>query len=185
MLCQVTNYWIICKGGSLPPILGKTSTSRANHDTATPGCGLLRETHSPNGRIRVRARCYGSMGNVSCRPALTSSQRLMPFPVLAGAGKSVLWYVDLSIFLSWGLTIWLVPPSSRISRLCRNLGSRHLRYFTMTSGRIGRGTSPGYSHPCYSSCAISPTPTTMYCPHSIRQTAMVHRVQATTNLSSV
>ena len=40
---------------------------------------------------------YGSMGNVSCCPAVTLSQRLMD-PFVAGAGKSVFWYVNISIF---------------------------------------------------------------------------------------
>ena len=71
---QVTSYWVTFKSGSLPPILGKTLTSRANHGTARPGSGSLRETHSQNGRIRDQVRSYGSTGNVSCRSALTFSQ---------------------------------------------------------------------------------------------------------------
>ena len=84
ILWQVTSYWVIFKSGSLPPILGKTSTSRANRGTSRPGSGSLRETHSQNGRILDQARSYGSMGNVSCGPALMFLHRLMPSPVRSG-----------------------------------------------------------------------------------------------------
>src|SRR5712691_4513218 len=75
---QVTSYCAIFKSGSLPPILGKTLTLRTNHGTARPGRGSLMATHSQNGRIRDQVHSYGSAGNVSCFPALTFSQRLMP-----------------------------------------------------------------------------------------------------------
>ena len=86
MLWQVTSYWAIFKLGSLPPILGKISTLRANHGTARPERGSLMEIHTQNGRIRGQVRSYGSMGNVSCLPALTFLQRLMPSSV-----RSWLW----------------------------------------------------------------------------------------------
>src|SRR5260221_14389832 len=81
MLRQVTSYWAIFTSGSLPPILGKTSTSRVNHGTAGLGRGSLKATHSQNGRIPDQVRSYGSAGHVSCRSALTFSHRLMLFPV--------------------------------------------------------------------------------------------------------
>ena len=181
----MTSYWVIFESGSLPPILGKTSTSRANHGTARLGRGSLKARHSQNGRIRDQVRSYGSTGNVSCRPALTYSQRLMPSPFVAGAGKSVLWYAKSSVVLSCGLTIWSVPRSSRRLRLSRNPASHHLPYFSTISARIERSTSLDFSHRCYSSCATSPTPTTISCPLSIQPTPVVHKVPAMTNLSSV
>jgi len=45
------------------------------------------------------------MGNVSFYHALTLSQGLIVFPLVAGAGKSVLWYVKISKFCSRELTV--------------------------------------------------------------------------------
>ena len=45
------------------------------------------------------------MGNVSFYTALMLSQGLIVFPVEAGAGKSVLWYVKISKFCSRELTV--------------------------------------------------------------------------------
>ena len=39
------------------------------------------------------------MGNVSYRLGLTFFQTLMDSPILAGAGKSVFWYANVTLFL--------------------------------------------------------------------------------------
>jgi hypothetical protein len=44
------------------------------------------------------------MGSVSYHPSLTFSQRLIVSPFVAGAGKSVVWYVNPSVLLSPELT---------------------------------------------------------------------------------
>jgi hypothetical protein len=78
--------------------LGRITIMPANH--ATPGLehGSSRERYSQNGkRLRPRVPFYGFMGNVRQFPALTLLQRLNFFVFVAGAGKSVFWYVKLLI----------------------------------------------------------------------------------------
>jgi hypothetical protein len=90
---QVTNCGKIFEVGSLLPIHGKITTSLASRDRAGPEHGSFKGTQSLNGNHPDETACYGSMANVSYRPAPFLSQKLMPFPFVAGAGKSVLWYV--------------------------------------------------------------------------------------------
>ena len=110
---QVTSCWIIFKSGSVRRILGKISTSRANHGTEKPGHGSLRAKHFQNGRIQDRALSYGLTGNVSGRQALTFPQILMPSPVLSGRREECPLVRSNFLILSEGLTFWLVPRSSR------------------------------------------------------------------------
>jgi hypothetical protein len=100
IVLQVTSYRKVFEVGCLPLIRGKISTSPMNRSTAGRGHGSLKVTRSRNGKNPDRVHYYGSMGNVGHHPALTLSQRLMVFPFLAGAGKSVLWCVEPSIFPS-------------------------------------------------------------------------------------
>ena len=73
--------------------------------------------HSPSGSILVQVRSYGSMGNVS-----VLRSRLFPgangFHRAAGAGKSVLWYVNLFSFLFSNQT---PSPSSSIIQDIRGM----------------------------------------------------------------
>ena len=82
----MTSYCVIFRIGSLPPILGKTSTPRANHSTGRLGHGSLRAAHCQNGKIRDQARSYGLAGNVSYCPlaVLRFLQRLIPSLVHSG-----------------------------------------------------------------------------------------------------
>ena len=91
---QVTSCRKIFETGSLPRIHGKITTSPTDHDTATPARGSSKAVRFRNGRHLVRVRFYGSMGNVSCWIVLTPLPRLMVSASVAGAGKSVLWFVS-------------------------------------------------------------------------------------------
>jgi hypothetical protein len=92
---QATSYRKLSVDGSLLLIHGKTITSLANRDTKRPQRGSFKEKLSQNGNRLDRVRFYGSMANVSCSPATTLLPRLMDIIYLfvAGAGKSVFWYV--------------------------------------------------------------------------------------------
>jgi hypothetical protein len=93
-------------------ILGRTTISPANHATAGLRRGSFRATRSKNGkRPRPQVPFYGFMENVRYCTALALLQRLTFFLFVAGAGKSVFWYVKQLIFPSLGL---IVLASSKI-----------------------------------------------------------------------
>ena len=87
-------------GGSVRLIHGKITTSPANRNTAGLGRGSFKGTCSRNGKHLDRVRCSGSMANVEFFPAAYSSVEADGSPPLAGAGKSVLWYVNARFFSS-------------------------------------------------------------------------------------
>jgi hypothetical protein len=97
---QVTSCREIFEIGSLRLIHGKITKFPTNRASKGPQHGSFKETRSRNGKRRDQIRFCGSMGNVSCRLVLALSQRLIASPSVAGSGKSVLWYVVNSIFLS-------------------------------------------------------------------------------------
>ena len=109
---------------------------------------------------------------VSCPTCIPSlSQRISP--TLAGAGKSVLWYVTcyhLCCNDSWRGS---VPRSSRILTACGNWDWHRWRFFIVTSGRNKRRTPVAYSHLGSSNFVTNPTPTPTFCPTSTQSTAMV------------
>ena len=87
MVWQVTCYNEISKIGSLPLIHGKTIALLVNPTTWGPQLGSWKVKRFPNGKRRARVPCCGCMGNVSCRLALTFSQRLMFFLPRSGRRK--------------------------------------------------------------------------------------------------
>src|SRR6266850_3137819 len=119
-------------------------------------------------------------------PSIYTFAQTDVFPHVAGAGKSVLCYVNhLIFFILRFLRCRLVLLLTRTSKLRANMGLHHSRYFIATSGRNKRRISAGSSHPCYSRFPINPTPTMISFLFSIRPTAMVLRVPVTTNSSVV
>ena len=72
--------------------LGKPTTSHVNLGIAEPEHGGLKVTLMRNGSLLVLVRSYGFMENVGIL--------LLRFPpttaAAAGAGKSVIWYYNLS-----------------------------------------------------------------------------------------
>jgi len=76
----------------------ETTTLLVNLNIAELQHGGFMENLSPTGSILVQVRSYGSMGNVSVLRC-----HVFPgtdgFHCAAGAGKSILWYVDLFSFL--------------------------------------------------------------------------------------
>ena len=83
------------KVGSFPLIRGKITTPLASRATPGPRRGSFMTTGSRNGNYPERVPFYGFMGNVGCHLAFTLSQSLMVSPLVAGAGKSIIWYVHL------------------------------------------------------------------------------------------
>jgi hypothetical protein len=96
----VTSCREISRVGFLHLTLGKITTLRADLGTLARRGGFSKAMFSQNGRCLERVRFCGLMANVRGRPAYLLSQKLMAFLIVAGAGKSVLWYVPLSIFMS-------------------------------------------------------------------------------------
>jgi hypothetical protein len=96
---QVKSCNKISAVGSLRPTHGKITILPVDHGIPGPGRGSLKAIRSQSGRHPDQVHFYGSMANVSFRPEFTLSQRPIVFSFLAGAGKSVLWYVSLSIFM--------------------------------------------------------------------------------------
>ena len=85
--------------GCLHLIRGKITTLRVDHDTPERQRGLLEATPSRNGNRLDQAHFYGFMGNVSLQPLDLAATDSFPLPpMIAGAGKSILWYVDPSIY---------------------------------------------------------------------------------------
>src|SRR5712691_2494645 len=115
------------------------------------------------------------------RPSPDLSQKLIGYYFLAGAGKSVLWYVIPSIFRLDNLHWRPVPQSSRRSKTCKRPGWRHSPCSTTTSARKKRRTFVGCSHRFSFSFAVNPIPIMLSFPHFIRRTTVVLEAPAMTN----
>ena len=94
-ILQVTSYRKTFEDGYLHQIRSKITRSLVNLSTTEQQRGGLEVTRSQNGNRLARVRSCGCMVNVSdshvrtfleTNPAVVAS--------VAGAGKSVLWYVD-------------------------------------------------------------------------------------------
>jgi hypothetical protein len=77
---QVISFIKIFDVGFPPLIQGKTIVSPVNRTMKGPQRGSLKATCSQNGKRKEAIVCYGYMGNVSPRPALTISAKLIAFP---------------------------------------------------------------------------------------------------------
>src|SRR5260221_9724288 len=116
--------------GSLLQILGKITTLHANLNILELGHGGFVGKLSHSGNTLAQVHSCGYMGSVSICAAIISPQ-LMIFAFAAGAGKSILWYVN--IFHIFHPETHKVPsPSSSIvqdiRRMCR-LGLASLAFF--------------------------------------------------------
>ena len=107
--------------GSLLLIRGKITTLPAVRGTAGLGRGLSKVTRSRDGKYPDPVPFYGFMGNVSRRLALLS-RRLIAFQFIAGAGKSVLWYINLSMYSPPKLTFLASSTIIEDIDAMRNLG---------------------------------------------------------------
>jgi len=90
---QVTSYRKMFKIGSLRLIPGKITILPVDRDTPERQPGLLQVALFRNGNLPDQDLFCGFMANVS-PPTPTALQGLMVSPLIAGAGKSVFWYVD-------------------------------------------------------------------------------------------
>jgi hypothetical protein len=79
--------------GSLHLIRGKITILPLDRDTPERHRGLLRVALFRNGNCPDQDLLCGFMANVSPSTP-TALQGLMVSPLIAGAGKSVFWYVD-------------------------------------------------------------------------------------------
>ena len=121
MASQVKSCIKTSEGGSLLQILGRTTTLLANLNTPEPQHGGFMVKLSRTGNIPARVHSYGYMGSVSVCAVIISPQ-LMIFTFAAGAGKSILWYNNLSKFIhpETNRCHNTVPQSSRIFAPCVN-----------------------------------------------------------------
>ena len=97
VVSQVKNCRKTFESGSLLQILGRITTLRANLNTAEQQHGGYTVKRSQSGSILAQVHSCGYMGSVSPY-AVSISLRLIIFAILAGAGKSVLWYKNLCVF---------------------------------------------------------------------------------------
>ena len=127
-MLQVNSCEMLSYVGLSPLIRPQITTWPPNRCITGLGLGSLTATCSRNGKHLDRVPYYGYMGSVSCRPLLTLLLRLI-FLLEAGSGKTVIWYVNLPVFPSRGLT---VSVSSRIiqeiAAICDS-GRASLAYF--------------------------------------------------------
>ena len=74
---------------------------------AKPECGWFKVTLTQNGNLLDQARSYGLMENVSISSSYVYLE-LMVAASAAGAGKSFIWYDDISIVVFARLCCWPV-----------------------------------------------------------------------------
>jgi hypothetical protein len=100
IVLQATSWQKIFEVGSLHLIHGKTRMRSANCGTLGLRRGFSMAKRSRIGNRPSRVIFFRSVENVRCCPfdSYASADGFSPF--VAGAGKSVLWYVNFSIFLS-------------------------------------------------------------------------------------
>src|SRR5260221_6135671 len=94
MLSQAKNCSKKFEVGSLLQILGKITTLHANLNILELEHGGFMVKLSHSGNTLAQVHSCGYMGSVSICAAIISPQ-LMIFAFSAGAGKSILWYVNL------------------------------------------------------------------------------------------
>ena len=97
---QVTRYSKTFENGSLHPVRGKITILPVTRDRADRQHGLSEAAPSRSGNHPDQVPFYGFMGNVSGLIPTLSQELTMIRSMIAGAGKSVLWYVDRPIFRS-------------------------------------------------------------------------------------
>jgi len=93
----------IFEAGCLPPTHGKIITSHGDRGIVGRESGSLKVACSQNGKDPGRVPFSGYTGNVSRLPTTLILSRADGFPIstfVAGAGKSVIWYVIILVFPS-------------------------------------------------------------------------------------
>jgi hypothetical protein len=84
------------ESGWLLQILGRITTSHANLNTPDPQHGGFTVKFSQSGNFLAQVPSCGYMGSVSgCTVIMDAFPQLMVFTFAAGAGKSILWYINL------------------------------------------------------------------------------------------
>src|SRR5712691_9025994 len=126
MVLQVKKWGKTFEIGSLLQILGRITTLHAILNTAEPEHGGFMVKISQCGNSLAQVHSCGYMGCVSVCAVIISPQ-LTISTFAAGAGKSILWYINIFMFSFRKLIRChhLVRQSSRISAACANQGSHH------------------------------------------------------------
>jgi len=121
MVSQVTKWGKTFESGSLLQILGRITTLHAILNTLEPEDGGFMVKLSQSGNILAQVHSCGYMGSVSVSAVIIFPQ-LTIFTFAAGAGKSILWYINIFMFSFRELisSHHPVPQSSRISAACAN-----------------------------------------------------------------
>jgi hypothetical protein len=94
---QVKNCSKTFKSGSPLQILGRTTTLHANLNTPEQQGGGFMVKISQTGNILAQVHSCGYMGSVSVC-AVIIFPHLTIFTFAAGAGKSILWYINIFMF---------------------------------------------------------------------------------------
>jgi len=181
-LSQAKNCSKTFERGSLLQILGRTTTLHGNLNTPEPEDGGFMVKLSQSGNILAQVHSCGCMGSVSVC-AVIIFPKLTIFTFAAGAGKSILWYINLVMFSFRELMRCRHPvrPSSRISAACANQDSHHLLSFIVTLEKTKRGTAVEYFPRSWSSFVNNVMPITTPSPNSIWHTIVARNMRAIVN----
>jgi NACHT domain len=130
ILRQVITYRKIFPSGYHHLTLGRITIMPANHATLGLDHGSFRVTRSQNGkRLSPGVPFYGFTENVCYCIALALLQTLNVFLFVAGAGKSVFWYVKLLIFPSQELIVLISSTIIEDIDSMRKAGLASLTFF--------------------------------------------------------
>ena len=186
MVSQVKKWGKTFEIGSLLQILGRITTLHASLNTAEPEDGGFMVKISQSGNSLAQVHSCGYMGSVSVCAVITFPQ-LTIFTFAAGAGKSIIWYINLFMF-SFRKLIRChhsVRQSSRISVACANQDSHHSPSFIATSEKTKRGTAVDYFPLFWSSFLNNLMPITTPSRNSTRHTTMARNMRAIVNWPNV
>src|SRR5712691_7790413 len=186
MVSQAKKWGKTFEIGSLLQILGRITTLHAILNTPEPEHGGFMVKFSQSGNSLAQVHSCGYMGSVSvCAVIIFPQLTILTFT--AGAGKSILWYINLFMFSFRKLISCHHPvrQSSRTSAACANQDSHHLPSFIATSEKTKRGTAVDYFPLSWSSFVNNLMSITTTCPNSMRYTSMAHNMRAILNWPNV
>src|SRR5712691_589036 len=182
MVSQAKKWGKTFEIGSLLQILGRITTLHAILNTAEPEHGGFMVKISQCGNSLAQVRSCGYMGSVSVCAVIIFPQ-LTTSTFAAGAGKSILWYINLFMF-SFRKLIRCHHPvrqASRTSAACANQDSHHSPSFIATSEKTKRGTAADYFPLFWSSFLNNVMPITTPSRNSTRHTMMARNMRAIVN----
>ena len=119
LVSQVKNCSNTFKGGSPLQILGRITTLHANLNTPEQQCGGFMVKLSQTGNILAQVHSCGYMGSVSVYVVIIFPH-LTFLTFAAGAGKSIIWYINIFMLSLQNLISGHHPARqlSKISAAC-------------------------------------------------------------------